>query len=108
MGVELRTARRAGITRRLRAPDRPPDRLSIPAGVPCDRLDREALHEVHAADLRPLLHSNQLLLLASAWLTEPGSHPRQGGPFFNRPRVGSIQAASTTAWVALGGRPSRL
>src|SRR5207245_872784 len=57
----------------------------------------DALHEVHAADLRPLLHSDQLLLLASAWLSESGCHPRQGGPFFNRPRVGSIQAASTEA-----------
>jgi hypothetical protein len=43
---------------------------------------------VHPADLRPLLHSDQLLLLASAWLTEPGSHPDKGGVSFQPAKGG--------------------
>jgi hypothetical protein len=73
----------------------------IAAGAAVDLLDRDPLDEVHPADLRPLLHPDQLLLLASACRTEPGSVPRRTAPLgaegvsFNRRRVRSIQAAPT-------------
>ena len=86
VGVELRGNRRAAVARRLGGADRPADRLAIPPGLPRDLLDRQPIDEVHAADLRPLLHCDQLLLLlASASLTEPGCVPRrtvpEGGQF---------------------------
>jgi hypothetical protein len=114
-GIELRGPSRPAIAGRLLRTKRAPDRLPITARAALDLLDREPLDEMHAADLRPLLHTNQLLLLASACRTEPGSEPhrttpperRQGGSVFNRRRMRSIQAAPTrsasvsptTQWV---------
>src|SRR6516165_1514933 len=72
VGVELGGDRRARVARRPLAPERLADGLAIPAGAASDLLDRYSLDEVHAADLRPLLHGNQLLLLASGSLTGPG------------------------------------
>src|SRR5206468_8468960 len=100
-GIELRGPRRPPIAGRLTGAKRAPDRLPIAAGAALDLLDREPLGEVHAADLRPLLHSDQLLLLALAAgprLRAPAngaSRRRQGGVSFQRRRVRSIQAAPT-------------
>jgi hypothetical protein len=101
-GIELRAPSRPAVAGRLIAAKRAPDRLAIAAGAAVDLLDREPLDEVHAADLRPLLHTDQLLLLASACRTEPrlkappdGATRQPGGSVFNRRRVRSIQAAPT-------------
>jgi hypothetical protein len=67
MRVELRAGLGdALVVGRLVRADCLAHRLSVPAGAPDDLLDRQSLDEVHAADLRPLLHLDQLLLLASA------------------------------------------
>jgi hypothetical protein len=100
--IELRRTRRPPVARRLSRAKRTPDRLPVTTGAAMDLLDRQPLHEVHAADLRPLLHTDQLPLLArsSSQAQSPtGRHqptPR-GGSDFNRRRVRSIQAAPTRA-----------
>ena len=65
---------------------------------PTDLPDPQPLHEMHPTDLRPLLHADHPLLLASVDTTEPASGPHRthtqvvqfstgvGGPVFSRRR----------------------
>jgi hypothetical protein len=84
VGIELGSLGGTTVARWLLGADRPTDRLSIAAGSASDLLDPQPIYEMHATDLRPLLHLDQLLLLASASLTGPGcdSHRTpEGGQF---------------------------
>jgi hypothetical protein len=92
--IELRARRRAPITRRLRRPQRRPDRIATQPSPARQRLDRDAADEVLASQLGPPLHANQPL----PPLARPESEgrrplgrlrPRQGGSIFER-RRGSV------------------
>src|SRR6266536_2853735 len=78
--VELRRARRAPILGRRARAQRTPDRVTTVAGAPDDLLDRQPLHEIQAADLRPLLHPDHNLPLARNRSTERGSRPTRTAP----------------------------
>jgi hypothetical protein len=73
--IQLRRPRPPPIPWRLSRTQRPPDRVTAVTGAPDDLLDRQPLHEIQAADLRPLLHPDHNLLLARTCTTERGSRP---------------------------------
>jgi hypothetical protein len=83
------------------------------AGPPDDLLDRQPLHEIQAADLRPLLHPNHNLLLARTPSSEapdqPGRHlqRRQGGQLSTGVR-GSVlnRCRHPSSAIRLKGVPS--
>src|SRR5438046_2758314 len=101
--IELRPRRRALIARRRRRSQRPPHRVAIPARPTHDLLDRKPQHELHPADLRPLLHADQRPPPGSTTTSQPGSTPTRTTPptpaaegcIFNRRRGVSIQPAPT-------------
>ncbi len=78
------------------------DRFPVQTGAAADLPDRDAVDEVHPPDLRPVLHVDHLLLLASISSIGRASRPgrmapalRQGGSVFDRRRWSSFQAAPT-------------
>jgi hypothetical protein len=53
------------------------DRFPVQAGAAVDLPDRDAVDEVHPPDLRPVLHVDHLLLLAS--ISSIGERPDPSG-----------------------------
>ncbi len=78
--VQLRRPQPPPIPGRLSRAQRPPDRVTAVAGAPDDLLDRQPLHKIQAADLRPLLHPDHNLLLARHVTTQRGSRPPRTAP----------------------------
>src|SRR4051794_7570891 len=50
---------------------RPADRVAVQASPPVDLAHREPTHEMQSPDLRPLLHSDQLVVPGSLCANEP-------------------------------------
>ena len=89
-GSSLEGASARLIARRALRGQRAADRFAVQPGAAADLLDRDAVDHVHPPDLRPLLHVDHPLLLASISSIGRGSRPGRmlrpcaGGSVFDR------------------------
>src|SRR4051812_16714140 len=97
--VELRRPRPALVARWRIALERATDRRAVKPGAALDLVDREPLDELHAPDLRPLLHADHCSSSLGPKGPSEGQDPaRRTDPpaearsLFNRRRWISIQA----------------